>query len=102
MSVLQRNNLQGSTLQATMKDYWVKVYIIKPFSIHILGPFHSHPQALSAQEDYVSEIEAEGKKVASCFEIFSVSRPDKSDSFLDHAQWLQALMQDYLHVNIPY
>lgn len=101
MTVLQRNDLQGPITQAKMKDYWVKVYVNNPFSIHFLGPYHSHSQAHSAQEDYVTQIESEGKKVASCFEIFSVSRPKQSDYFMDHAQWLQALMEDYLHIKIP-
>lgn len=99
MKVLQSNI---PTNQRSTQEYWIKVYTKNPYSIQFLGPFSSPNEAQRAQDRYRQRLESQGQNIVSYFHLLTLSHPVSPDSPMSHSQWLQSLMEDYLHVTIPY
>lgn len=91
------NTLQRITPSRSTKNYWMKVYLKDPYAVKVLGPYISLEDALAAQ----TRLENEGQMVVSCFPLAPLSPPIMPKSPMSHTQWLQGLMEDYLHVKVP-
>lgn len=89
--------------QAVSTQYWTKIYTKHPFCIYFYGPFSTLEQAEQTQESYVNQLELNGKKVVSCFQVQpSIQQTVLDSCSMNHMHWLHDLMQDYLRLQVTH
>lgn len=87
----------------SIPQYWIKIFTKHPYCIYFFGPFSSEEAAICANGQYEAQLQAQGKQVVACFCVSPTLSDEPLDScVMGHNHWLQALMEDYLHMKVVY